>query len=165
MERLHLLNEILEQGHYQCKLDLRDFYCCVPLKKQSRKYVRFKWKGSLYGFLCMCFGLGPAPKLFTKLIKVPVSILCKLYIRIIAYLDDLLTLGKTLEGRIISRDTVVYLLQNLGFVINLKKSVVHPTQRIKFFKMILDLVEMVVSLPHKKLESISNFYFQCRKCQ
>ena len=75
----------------------------------------------------MCLGLGPAPRLFKKLIKAPVSIFRKLYIKIIVYLDDFLILGKTLEETILSRDTI-YLLQNLGFVINLKKSVVHPKQ-------------------------------------
>ena len=116
MEGLHLLKEILERGDYLCKLDLRDAYFCVPLNKQSRKYVRLEWEGSLYEFFCLCFGLGLAPRLFTKLIKVPISILCKLYIRIIVYLDDFLILGKTLEQSILSRNGVIYLLQNLGFV-------------------------------------------------
>ena len=107
----------------------------------------------------MCFGLGPAPRLFTKLITVPVSILCKFYIRIIVYLNDFLILRKTLEETILSRDTVIYLLQNLGFVINLKKSVLYPTQRIKFLGMITDPVEMAVSLPQEKVESIS------KRCQ
>ena len=83
MEGLHLLKGILEQGDYQYKLDLKDAYFCVSLNKQSRKYVRFEWEDSVYEFLCLCFGLGAAPRLFTKLIKVPVSILCNLYIRII----------------------------------------------------------------------------------
>ena len=123
------------------------------------KYGRFEWEYSLYEFLCLCFGLGPAPRLFAKLIKVPLSILHKLYIRIIAYLDDFVILGKTLEETVLSRDTVVCLLQNLGFVINLKKSVDHPTQRTEFLGMIIDSVEMTVSLPQEKLESIS------KRCQ
>ena len=41
-ERLHLLQEILELGDYLCKLYLKDAYFCVPLNKQSRKYVRFE---------------------------------------------------------------------------------------------------------------------------
>ena len=148
MKGLHLLKKILEQGDYLCKSDPKDNYLCVPLNKQSRKYVRFEWEGSLYEFLCLCFGLGLAPRLFTKLIKVPVFILRKLYIRIIVYLNDFLILGKTLEETILSRDTVIYLLQNLGFVINLKKSVLHPTpQRIEFLGMIIDSVEMTMSLP------------------
>ena len=73
MERLHLLKEISEQDDYLSKLDLKDAYFYVPLNKQSRKYVRFEWEGSLYEFLFLCFGLGPAQRLFTKLIKVLVS--------------------------------------------------------------------------------------------
>ena len=66
MAGLHLLKEILEQGEYLCKLDLKDAYFSVPLNKQSRKYVRFEYKTSLYEFLCLCFGLGPVLSLFTK---------------------------------------------------------------------------------------------------
>ena len=29
------------------KLDLTDAYLCVPLKKESRKYVWFQWEGTL----------------------------------------------------------------------------------------------------------------------
>ena len=60
MEGVHLLKEMLERGDYQCKLYLKDTYFCVQLNKQSRKYVCFEWGGSLYEFLCLCFGLGPA---------------------------------------------------------------------------------------------------------
>ena len=100
-----------------------------------------------------------SPNLFAKLIKVPVSILRKLYIRIIVYLDDFLILGKTLQETILSRDTVIYLLQNLGFVKKLKKSVLHPTQRIEFLGMIIDSVEITVSLSQENGESIS------KRCQ
>ena len=101
-----------------------------------------------------------SPKAVCKINKsATLSILHKLYIRIIAYLDDFVILGKTLEETVLSRDTVVCLLQNLGFVINLKKSVLHPTQRTEFLGMIIDSVEMTVSLPQEKLESIS------KRCQ
>ena len=81
MEGLHLLKENLEPGNYLCKLDLKDAYFCVPLNKQSRKYVLFEWRGSMYEFLCLYFG--PDLRLFTKLMKVSVAILRKLCIRII----------------------------------------------------------------------------------
>ena len=75
MEGLHPLKENLEQGDYLCKLDIKDPYFCVPQNKYSKKYVRLKWEGSLY--FCLCFGLGTTPRLFTKLIKVLISILRK----------------------------------------------------------------------------------------
>ena len=54
----------------------------------------------------------------------------------IIYLNDFLILGKTLEETILNWDTVIYLLLNLGFVINLKKSIFHPPQTIQFLGII-----------------------------
>ena len=48
---------------------------------------------------------------------------------------------------------MIYLLQNLGFVINLKKSFLHPTQKIEFLG-IIDSVEVTMSLPREKVQSI-----------
>ena len=101
-------------------------------------------------YLCLRFGLRPAPTLFTKLVNMPVSVLCKLYIGTLVYLDNFLILGKTLEETTLSRETA-----NLGFVINLKKSVLHPTQRIEFLGVIAVSVEMTVSLPQENVELIS----------
>ena len=54
------------EGDYMCKIDLKDAYFYVVLSKESRKLVRFQWEGSLYEFLCFCFGLDPAPRAFTN---------------------------------------------------------------------------------------------------
>ena len=110
MERLNLLQNMLQKGDYMCKLDLKDAYFCVPLKKESRKYVRFQWEGTLYEFLCLCFGLGPAPLIFTKILKVPISLLRRLQIRVIIYLDDMLLMSQTLEELLMSRDTIISFL-------------------------------------------------------
>ena len=41
------LKEILLEGNYMCKLDLKDAYFCVPVKKRSRKNLRFLWLNNL----------------------------------------------------------------------------------------------------------------------
>ena len=67
------------------------------LGKKSRQFVCFSWSGNLYEFLCLCFGLGPALQIFTKLLKVPITILHRTKIKIIIYLDDMLLIGHSLE--------------------------------------------------------------------
>ena len=90
MEGLQNLKYMLQKGDYMCKLDLKDAYFSVPLEKNSRQFVRFCWSGNLYEFLYLCYGLGPAPRIFTKLLKVPMTMLRKINIKIIIYLDDML---------------------------------------------------------------------------
>ena len=78
MEGLQNLKYMLQKGDYMCKLDLKDAYFSVPLYKDSRQLVCFCWSGNVYEFRCLCFGLGPASQIFTKLLKVLMTILSKI---------------------------------------------------------------------------------------
>ena len=53
MEGLQNLEYMLQKGDYMCKLDLnKDAYFSIPLDKNSRQFVCFRWSGNLYDFLC-----------------------------------------------------------------------------------------------------------------
>ena len=133
MEGLENLRYLLQEGGYiMCKPDLKDGYYCVPLQESSRKYVRFCWSRSLNEFLCLCFSLGPAPWIFTKLFKILIGILRRINIRMVIYLDNMFLMGYSIEEMSLCPDTVIFLLQHLGFVINWKKSVLTPVQEIEF---------------------------------
>ena len=80
----------------------------------------------------MGFGLALAPRRFTKLLKPVVGFLLRIGVRLIIYLDDFLLIAKNPTKLLADRDTTLYLLQVLGFVINWKKSVLQPTQT-KYF--------------------------------
>ena len=105
----------------------------------------------MYEFLCLAFGLGPAPRIFTKLMKVPVSLLRRLGIRLVIYLDDLLIIAPSKEevGRV--RDTVMFLIFHLGLTINFKKSVLVPAQMMEFLGIIVDSRTMTFSLSERKM--------------
>ena len=152
MEGLHCLKFLLEQGNLLCKIDLKEVYFSVPLNKNSQKFVRFQWSGNLYQFLCLCFGLGPAPGILTKLLKVPIVLLRRVNIRIIIYLDDMLLMGRTLREILMARGTLIFLLQHLGFVVNLKKSVLHPVKQIDFLGLVIDTEKMTLALSEKKIK-------------
>ena len=102
----------------------------------------------------------PAPLIITKLMKVPIALLRRLYIRLIIYLEDMLILAGSTQELIFHRDTVIYLLQNLIFVLNLKKSVLESSQKIEFLGMIIDSIKMEVSLPQEKLVKVMS---QCEQ--
>ena len=65
--------EILLKGDCMCKININDTYFSVPLNPKS-----FKCKDLIYQFLCFRFGLGPAPRILTKLLKVPISLMRQL---------------------------------------------------------------------------------------
>ena len=67
MEGLKQLKGLLRQKYLMVKIDLKDAYFSIPLHPEAQKYVRFQWKENLYQFICLCFGLGSTPRIFSKL--------------------------------------------------------------------------------------------------
>lgn len=85
MENLSVLKELLQQDDYMCKIDLKDAYFSVALNQKSRKFLRFQWGQEIYKkfrIFCLCFSLGPAPRVFTKIMKVPNALLRRLNVRL-----------------------------------------------------------------------------------
>ena len=154
MDRLMDLRSLLKKGDLMVKVDLSDAYWSIPIHKNSRKFMRFMWEGQLYEFLVLAFGLGPAPRLFTKLMKIPITILRKLQIRIIVYLDDFLLIGSCLQEILTARDSLIFLLEQLGYSINRVKSILTPCLSLEFLGMIVDSLNMTISLPEDKIENL-----------
>ena len=82
------------------------------------------------------------------------TILRRINIKIIIYLDDILLIGHSLEELVMSRDTVMFLLQHLGFIINWKKSVLTPVQEIEFLGLTINSVTLELSLNKTKTQKV-----------
>ena len=132
------------------KIDLSDAYWSLPIANQSRKFRRFRWQGTLMEFLVLPFGLGPGPRKFTKLVKVPIAILRRLNIRVVIYLDDMLLIGSSMKEIITARDSTLFILQSLGFTINLSKSSLTPSRSCEFLGMLIQSINMTISLLQEK---------------
>ena len=64
IEGLYPLKELLKEGDFLCKVDLKDAYFVVPLHDESQNFVCFECKDKL--FVCLFSGLAPTPLVFTK---------------------------------------------------------------------------------------------------
>ncbi len=62
MESLETVRFLVREGDWFAKLDLKDAYLTVPVHNSHQKYLRFAWRGRIYQFRCMAFGLSPAPE-------------------------------------------------------------------------------------------------------
>lgn len=84
------------------------------------------------------------------------STLRKLGIRSILYLDDTLIMARSKEEARRHLATAMELLVALGFIINLKKSTLSPTQELEFLGFLLNSHSMTIVLPVHELHAVKN---------
>ncbi|XP_044146965.1 uncharacterized protein LOC122935270 [Bufo gargarizans] len=154
MEGIHLLRDLLLKGDWMVKLDLKDAYLTVPVEESSRDLLRFKWKGEIWRFTCLPFGLSSAPWCFTKLMRPVVAWLRSRGIRLIIYLDDILLLAQDRQTLLSHLELTSSLLTGLGFLINYDKSVLTPARIMEFLGFSVDSVTETLSLPTTKIKEI-----------
>ena len=126
MEGIHMLRDLLMKGDYLVRLDLQDVYFSVPVCAEHQTFLRFLGDGTLWEFSYLPFGLASTPRTFTKIMKPVVPFLRNLGIRMIIYLDNILIFGNTVELLKCHLTSTQNLLEHLGFIANLKKSVLFP---------------------------------------
>ena len=78
----------------------------------------------------------------------------------IIYLSDILIMATSLEEILMSRDTVIFLLQHLGFLINLQKSKLEPNTKLEFWVVEINSVDVATYLSEEKITDITNL---CKK--
>ena len=152
MEGIHMLKDLLKAGDWMATIDLKDAYFMIPMAQEDREFLRFQWKDKAYQFNCLPFGLSSAPWVFTKSTRPIVATLRELGLRLIIYIDDILVIVET-ESMLRDHITaVIYLLENLGFVINHPKSELTPTQEIEFLGFVINSTKMELKLPGEKIK-------------
>ncbi|KAG1041600.1 hypothetical protein G6F43_012070 [Rhizopus delemar] len=89
MEGVPALRDIVEKEDFLTKVDLKDAYIVVPIHQESRKFLSFSHKGTIYQYRSLAFGLSVAPRLFSKLMRHALEPLRATGIRLVYYLDDI----------------------------------------------------------------------------
>jgi hypothetical protein len=156
MENLQAVRFLLREGDWMVKVDLKDAYLTVPIHPSHQKFVRFQWQGRIFEFTCLAFGLAPAPRIFTKILKVVMAFVRKQGVRLVIYLDDILIISGSREGALADLKLVVELLRVLGFILNVEKSVFEPTQSIEFLVVIVDALKLSFALPPSKVQAVTD---------
>ena len=152
MEGIPTLRDLITPGDFMFKLDLKDAYFTVPIHPSHRKYLRFRWKGEVYQFTCLPFGLSTAPHTFTKITKPVVSFLRGRGIRMVIYLDDMLFLHQEVGELVKIRHLTLDLLEGLGFLVNYQKSELSPSQCLNFLGFTINSKTMQILLPSGKVQ-------------
>ena len=151
MDSLNTVLNIITKDAWLGKIDLKDAYYSVPIDETSN---RFYSQGELYEYQCLAQGFVDAPRIFTKIMKIPLSYLRSKGFLNVGYLDDIFIQGDSFEECQDNIFSTVKLLDDLGFTIHLAKSVVIPTQILEFLGFTINSRSMTIYPTPKKANDI-----------
>ena len=156
IEDTRMATKLIAQDDHMANLDLENAYFLIPFKNNLSKFLRFVFKGRMFEFTCLPFGLSIALFIFTKVMKPVVLHLRKLGFMSIIYLDDILCIGSTLEACRENVKATLDTLYALGFIVNLGKSNLEPAQKAEFLGFIINSRKKTLELPEKKRQKMLN---------
>ena len=156
MESLKQAIHMVRPNAYLASIDIKDAFYTVPIHPTHRKYLKFMWSAKPHQFNSMPNGYKDAMRVFTKLMKPVFSCLRERGYVSVIYVDDSLLYGDTFEECLENVIVTLQCLQELGFIIHSKKSVLIPTQIIEFLGFIINTMNMTLTLTPKKKNKILN---------
>ena len=77
------------------KVNISDTYPHLLLPVRSRHLFQLIWEGVVHQYRALWFGLAPAPRIFTKIMKAVVALLRPARCQCGIYLDDILILASS----------------------------------------------------------------------
>ncbi len=146
---------LIQKDMFLATIDIKDAYYFIPVAHEDRKYLKFRWKGKLFQFTCLPFGLSTAPRIFTKVLKVVAKYLRVQGVICSIYLDDWLILAHNNNQCAKSVKLTLDLLCSLGFVIS-EKSKLTPSKKVDYLGFQFDSHNMIMSLSDKK--NVRNYF-------
>ena len=156
MEGLETVKNLIREGDWMVKLELKGANLTVPILRAHQKFLRFVWRKKIFQFSCLPFGLSSAPRLFTKVLKAVVAFFRERGIRLVIYLDDILIWNGKEEKLKTDVVFVTKVLQSLGFLINWEKTVSTPSQSLEYLGVVIDSNKLFFHLPQDKISKIKS---------
>ena len=128
MLTLKQVRNSLRRDAWFTSLDLANAYWHVPIHRRFRPYLAIQDGSRVLRFRVLPFGLGIAPRVFTKLLKVVSSLLLEEGVHVLMYLDDWLLQTSSRQEALVDTQTTLSLCESLGLHFNIPKSLLVPTQ-------------------------------------
>ena len=126
----------------------------IPIQVMDREMLRFSTQGHLFQFTCLPFGLSCTLWVSTKTLKPAMSLLRELRIRLVVYIDDILVMTDSEAQAREYSEALIFLLESLGFIVHLEKTMRIPTQEIEFLQMDILSQTMKLQIPTQKVKKL-----------
>ncbi len=163
-----MLKQILAQirpGDWFASVDLKDAYFHIQIAPHHRRFLRFAFEGTAYQYSVLPFGLALAPRTFSKCMDAALSPLRASGIRILNYLDDWLILAQSQDTLLSHIDSLLIHLESLGLCVNMRKSILAPSQSITYLGVCMDSLEMRARLSRERAAAILSYLRHFREGQ
>jgi len=154
MESLLQVCRMLRSKDWLTSIDLTDAFLHILIHKASRRYFQFDWGGHWYQFRCLPFGLSLSPRIFTKILRPVIRWARAQGIRLSPYLDDILLAAASKVQAAAQTLKFRTKLESMGWLVNLSKSVLEPTQVIKHLGFYINTRRMTLTLPKDKVRDL-----------
>ena len=129
-------------------------YLLVPIHHQSWKYLSFVYEDQVYHFTTLPFGMSLSPLIFSKLMDVIAAFLHQRAISVFPYLDYWLIKNLIRNLLITQTRFCIQIIQSLGFLPNLKKSDLVPSQKFTFIGMEFLTQQNLVRAPTDRVQNL-----------
>lgn len=154
-EDLRIIRRHIFQGARLTSIDLKKAYWQIPIASWLIPYTAIRMQHQCFAWRSLILGLNFAPAVFTMITQVLMSALRSWGICVFRYIDDLLIISQMHTAQTDLRSTFL-LLRTAGFVCNIQKSVLVPSQCIQHLGLLIDSEHMCFRIPHQKVVDISN---------
>lgn len=154
METLASVIPSLVQGSWATSIDLKDAYLHIPIHPSHHRFLAFRYKEVDYCFRALPFGLSTAPRVFTRVTRAVLAFLRRRGIMVFAYLDDWLLVGRSAQESHRITTFTVTLLQNLGWIVNLQKSSLTPSQIVTYLGAVLDFTTGIATPSAQRVQTL-----------
>ena len=161
LPKLSDLRAILPENAWLAKLDLKDAYHHIPIRKEFRPYLSFMWGSKVYWFRALPFGLSIAPAAFTGMMNPVHAAMRERGISAIAYLDDWLFWSHSRKECSKAIDQATSIFESMGWLINFEKSQITPSQRLVWLGVEWDSTSLMMRLPEGKCSELKDKAISC----
>jgi len=132
MEDIRKVRPLLQTGDWMTSIDLKDGFHHIPVHPRDQQHLGMCWKGKIYTWTHLPFGLSASPYIFCKVLRETITILRRQGIRVNCYMDDLLILGRSREECQEAVKVTLETLKMFGWQVNMDKSHLTPTQELDY---------------------------------
>ena len=166
-KRLDYVTAALTDSAYMSVVDIKSAYRAVSVNPDHWKFQGFRWnmEGEEHTFIDrrLCFGGSTAPYYFNLISDfIQENLTSDGRTNVMNYMDDFLVWATDQESCLEAQRKTTELLRYLGFYVSWKK-VTAPSTKVQYLGIIINTVDMTLSIPDGKLAELRDLLGRHRK--